>query len=266
MNLYWVYDYPTWVLFIALIALMMGISILGVFTLRRWTDRLLNISENDNSVISEYLSVTGVFFGLVLGMVAVGAWDAYGDASQTADDEASIMATLYRSVALLPDADAGPLKSAVRDYASVVIKQEWPAQQSGIAPAQGDAVISRIGKLIYALPADTPRQQMMLTTAVNRYYALVEARRHRVSAVASAQLPGSLWWVVIMSTFIILSLSLLMHIGNRRLDIIVNMLMAILTGSILAFIIAMDNPFRGEISVSSEPYKLIQERLMEAQI
>jgi hypothetical protein len=39
-------------------------------------------------------------------------------------------------------------------------------------------------------------------------------------------------------------------------------LMSLLMGTVMAFVIAMDNPYRGELSVSSLPYQLIYERLM----
>ncbi len=262
MNMYWVYDYPNWMLFLGLITLFSAFSIIGIFTIREWTDKMLGMTSEDNGVVSEYMGVTGVFFGLVLGMVAVGAWEAYGNAQIMAETEASELGKLYRSVALLPEADGAPLKVEVRRYARVVIDEEWPAQQKGITSSIGDKVVTRIGKMIYALPTDTPKQEIMTSAAVDRYFELVDARRHRIESVAGTRLPGSLWWVVIAATFIMLSLSMLMHLPNRKLDIVLNLLMSLLTGSIMAFIIAMDNPFRGELSVSASAYELIHDRLM----
>jgi Protein of unknown function (DUF4239) len=262
MSLYWVYDYPNWMLFLAMIGFFSGLTVVGIYTFRPWTDKFLGITGEDNGTVSEYMSVTGVFFGLVLGMVAVGAWDAFGEASATAETEASAMASLYRSVAFLPQDRAAPLTAEVKKYATIVIKSEWRQQQRGIVPASGDAVMTRIGKLIYALPVVTAKDEIATSAATDKYFALVEARRHRIEAVNSSHLPGSLWWVVIASTVIILSLSLLMHVQNRRLDIALNVLMSVLVGTILSFIIAMDNPFRGELSVSAAPYQLIQDRLM----
>jgi hypothetical protein len=262
MNFYWVYSIPTWLLFVSLIGLFGVLSVIGLHTIRPWSDKALGICGDDNNVVSEYMGMTGIFFSLVLGMVAIGAWDAYGTAAATADAEASAMATLYRSADLMPAAVGNPLAAEIRSYARTVIDQEWVEQQSGIIPAAGDAVITRIGQLIYALPADTAKQEIMASATVDRYYELVAARRHRIEAVNSTKLPGSLWWVVLASNFIILSMSMLMHMPNRKLDIAINIMMSVLTGSILSFIIAMDNPFRGEISVPAASYELIYQRLM----
>ncbi len=265
MHFYWVYDYPTWMLFAGLILLFVVASVTSIFTLRPWTDRKLDVTGDDNGTVSEYLGVTGIFFGLVLGMVAVGAWESYKTAENSATTEATSLAALYRSIALIPDERNMQAKAEIRRYAHTVINVEWPKQQKGIAPTDGDAVMTSLGQAIYALPTETPKQEIEVGQAVSLYFDLVTARRQRIQSVASSELPSALWWVVIASTGILISLSMLMHLPNRKLDITINVLMSILTGSILSFIIAMDNPYRGEISVSSEPYQLIVDRLMTAQ-
>jgi len=262
MNLNWVYAYPTWALFVGLVFLFMALTVGGIFLLRPWTDKLLGITSEDNGIVSEYMGITGVFFGLVLGMVAVGAWESYGAAKMAAQSEASQMDKLYRSVALLPDSDGGQLKAKVRLYAEVVIKHEWPEQTKGKPPSAGERVISEIGQMIYALPTDTSKQEITTAVAVDRYFELIDARKHRVQSVNGMHLPGSLWWVVVAATFIIISLSMLLHLPNRKLDIAINLLMSLLMGSILGFIIAMDNPFMGDLSVDAKAYQQILDGVM----
>jgi hypothetical protein len=63
-----------------------------------------------------------------------------------------------------------------------------------------------------------------------------------------------------------LMMTWLLRINNKRLDIIINLLTGTMMGTVLAFIVAMDNPYRGEISVSSESFQLIYERLMEGHL
>ncbi len=262
MRMYWIYDYPTWALFVGMILFFACLSLSGVLLFRQWSDKQFEVSDQDNAIISDFLSINGVFFGLVLGMVAVGAWDSFQTAGATVSREASQLATLYRSVAMLPPAQAEPLKAAVRNYTDIVTTQEWPTQQQGEAPRQGDRAITAIGRLLYALPITDPRDELSVAASTDRYYALIEARRDRIDQAANSALPLSLWWVMIASTLIILLFSLLLRIDNRRLDIAINLLMSALTGSILAFIVAMDNPFRGELSVSPHPYEIVRDNLM----
>ncbi len=261
--MYWVYDYPNWMLFVGLILFFAVLSVIGIFTFRKWTDRALGLTADDNSIVSEYLGVMGVFFGLVLGMVAVGAWDAYKSADAVVSDEAAALGAFYRSAKLIPDTGAAALQSEIRTYAETVITQEWPQQRLGIAPRDGDAIITRIGNLLYAIPVENGRDEIAIGAATDQYFHLVHARRARIQSVAASALPGGLWWVVIASTGIIMLLSMLMHIKNQKLDIVLNLLLSMLTGSILAFIIAMDNPYRGELSISSQAYQLIYDRLMQ---
>ncbi len=266
MNLYWIYDYPTWLLFVGLIIFFVVLSVTGILTLRYWTDDVLKVTTEDNATISEYMGVTGVFFGLVLGMVAVGSWESYQQANETAIHEASQIDVFYSTIALMPIERSPALKAAIQEFVQTIINQDWPKQRQGILPDDSENDVRKIGKLLFKLPVETPKDEILLGAAVEHYYGMVQARRERLQSVASSKLPGSLWWVVVASTGIIICLSMLMKIDNLRLDIMINLLMSILTGSILGFIIAMDNPYRGEISVSPQPYQQILEDMLQDQV
>jgi hypothetical protein len=262
MNIYWVYNIPTWQLFILIIGVFVAITMGGMFTLRKWTDRWFGTDAETNDIVGQFLGFTGVFYGILLGMVAVGAWESYGEADDAARNEASHLASFYADVARLPAVSAYPLKTEVKYYTKVVIDQEWPQQRNGIAPIDGDAIMAKIGRMLYQTPVSTTNEEIALEEAVGEYNEVIQARRHRVQSVISTSLPGSLWWVLCITTIAVISLSMLFRIDNARLDFSLNLLLSVLTGSIIAFIIAMDNPYRGEISVSAEAYQLIFDRLM----
>ena len=203
-----------------------------------------------------------MFFGLVIGMVALGTWEAFKSAQTAVSSEASAVASLYRSVDLMPDENAQPLRDAVRGYTSFVVDSEWPEQRRGVSPEGGEVHVAEIGRLLYALSADTPEKEAKFNVALANYYHFIEMRRERVHSVQVTRLPAGLWWVVVSSTVILISLSMLMHIANLRLDIAINVLMSFLTGSVLAFIIAMDNPYRGELSVSPDAFEALLQHQM----
>jgi hypothetical protein len=52
-------------------------------------------------------------------------------------------------------------------------------------------------------------------------------------------------------------------IENRRFDLLINTLSGILLGALIFWIAAMDNPFRGEYSVSSEAFELLLKGVMK---
>jgi Protein of unknown function (DUF4239) len=262
MNLYWLYDIPTWALFILIIGLVCTIAVAGCLILRQKFDRWLSLTEETNELVGHFLSFTGVFYGIILGLVAVGAWETYNDAGARVDTEAARLAALYRDVTQLPEPYRGDLQLQVRMYTSAVIDKEWAHQRVGEPPAEGDRPMSSIGAKLFAVPITTKNVEVTVTEAARQFNSLVEARRARIQSVGAA-IPGSLWYVLVVGTMIIIVMTWMLNIANKRLDVAINLLMGSLMGTVLAFIIAMDNPYRGELSVSSAPYQLIYDRLME---
>jgi hypothetical protein len=261
MNFYWLYDIPTWALFAFVNSVTCLISLIGCLILRDRVDRWLGLDAQSNDVIAHFLSFTGVFYGIIFGLVAVGAWETYNNANDRAEHEAAALGALYRNITQLPEPYRDEVQMLTRTYAWQVVNQEWPDQQRGQAPASGDGTLTKLGALIFAVPATTPNREIAVAQAAAQYTTLIEARRARIQSVSSA-LPGSLWWVIIIGTFINILMTWILSIENRRLDVVVNLLMSLLMGTVMAFVIAMDNPYRGELSVSAAPYQLIYERLM----
>jgi hypothetical protein len=69
--------------------------------------------------------------------------------------------------------------------------------------------------------------------------------------------------VLFVGAFIVTVLTWLLVIDNKKLDVAVNVLCGVLLGSLIFLIAAMDNPFRGEFSVSSEPFQLLIDGVMK---
>jgi hypothetical protein len=265
MDFYWLYDIPTWALFSLIIGILCTVAISGCLFLRDRFDKWLGLDEQSNEIVGHFLSFTGVFYGLVLGLVAVGAWETYNSADKFVQDESARLAALYRDVSQLPDPYKGRLQSAVRDYTKAVIINEWPDQQTGKPPSAGDGPMTVLAEQLFSVPATTLNVQIIVAEAGRQLNSLVEARRTRIQSATTA-IPNSLWYVLIMGSMIVLVMTWLLRINSKKLDIVINTLSGALMGTVLSFIIAMDNPYRGELSVSSDPYKLIYERLMAGEV
>jgi hypothetical protein len=261
MDFYWLYNIPTWQLFALINGIVCCVSLIGCIVLRDQTDIMLGLGEESNEVVGHFLSFTGIFYGIIFGLVAVGAWDTYNNANERAEQEAATLGSFYRNITQLPEPHRSEVQLMARRYTWDVIHREWPNQQKGIAPSTGDRILTDLAAKLYAVPATTPNIQITLSQSVSQFSQLVEARRARIQSTNSA-LPGSLWWVIIIGTMINIGMTWILSIKNKRLDIAVNLLMSLLMGTVMAFVIAMDNPYRGELSVSAQPYELIYQRLM----
>ena len=72
MTLYWIYDIPNWLLGILIVAIFVATSVTGLVLSRPLARRLLNGSSLDNDVVSWVFAGIGVFYGLAIGLIAVG--------------------------------------------------------------------------------------------------------------------------------------------------------------------------------------------------
>jgi hypothetical protein len=262
MSFYWLYDIPTWALFIIVVGLLVSVSLLGCLVLRTRFDRWLGLTEGTNDLVGHFLAFTGAFYGIMLGLVAVGAWETFNGASAAVDKEASTLAALYRDVMQLPSPQDGLGQAYLRAYSWKVINREWPDQRVGLTPRSAEEEVNALGSIISGVDATLPRNQVLMAESLRQYNNLLEARRNRIQSTQGA-LPAGLWFVIIFGALINLVMTWLLDIPNVRLDVFINVLMAALLGSVLSFIIAMDNPYRGELSVSADPIMAVYHSVMD---
>jgi hypothetical protein len=91
---------------------------------------------------------------------------------------------------------------------------------------------------------------------------LIDYRRLRIDAVDSS-LSGTMWWVIWVGAVISIGVAYFYNIQDARLHVILVALMSGFLAMVLFMIVINDRPFFGHVSVSSEPYKLILDRLID---
>ena len=96
MNSYWVYNLPNWAFATLTICAYLSFGLAGLFLTRKLVRKLHRIDHSHNDIVSYYLAAVTVFYGITLGLVAVGTWNTYADISGKIDSEAQVIASIYR--------------------------------------------------------------------------------------------------------------------------------------------------------------------------
>ena len=91
---------------------------------------------------------------------------------------------------------------------------------------------------------------------------VVELRRIRLRSVL-AGLPAPLWSVMLVGAFISIALTWFFDMKSRSMHFWMTVMFSGLLGTLIFLLAAMDNPFRGELSVGPEAFKLVYEQLMK---
>ena len=76
-------------------------------------------------------------------------------------------------------------------------------------------------------------------------------------------LSSSLWALVLIGAMISIAVSWAFHVKNRRMHIWMTTLVSALLGLMVFLLAAMDHPFMGKLSVSSEAFRIVYETLMK---
>ena len=258
----WLYNLPTSVLYILVIGTLVLISLVGAVKMRGRFDRWMELDFELNNIVGYFLSFTGAFYGIMLGLVAVGAWETYNEFEAAAEKEAAVVASLYRDVTYLPSPHDGYAQAQLKSYAWDVINLEWPEQRQGNSPYSARAAVDQLASEIYMVQPKTSSEEISTAEAASALNSLLEARRYRVEA-SDQRLPTSLWVVILVGALLNISMTWMISIKSQAMDIMVNVTMATLLGTVLAFIISVDNPFRGEISVSPDLMRRVYHDIMD---
>ena len=258
---YWLYDIPIGAMAALFCAVCMLFTWGGVLLLRPWILRWLGPQPGLNDFVSYFLSAYGVFYGLMLGLIAVATYQNFSNVESTVGKEATSIAALYRDLSAYPEPVRGRLQKHVHGYVDFLIDEAWPAQQQGNMHPGGTPRITALHHDLLAFEPTSRRDEIVHAETLRQFNTFLEARYQRLQSVTTA-LSSVLWWVVGIGAALNLSLLWFFSIEKLTAHLALSGLLSLFVGLMLFFIAAMDNPFRGEESVSTDPYKLVRQRLM----
>jgi hypothetical protein len=262
MNFYWVYDLPNWLFFLITVTFFIVFALCGAFLFSSKLEKMLGLTKEHNSIVSIFLGLSGVFYGITLGLIAVGTFENFNSTEDKVTNESSALAALYRDVTMLENPESKTLAATLKKYTLFVVNEAWPLQRKGIVPKGGTAIIDSFQMQFAKYIPVTDKDKIVYAEVFDQFNVLIEKRRLRLNAV-NASLPSTIWLILFLGAFVNIILTWLLVIQNKKLDIMVNILSGALLGSLIFLIAAMDNPFRGEFSVSADSFQLLLDGLMK---
>ena len=195
MSFYWIYNLPNWLMFICGISVTMAATFLSVVFTQKWAKRVMGQYSEANDMVGLYYSAIGVFYGLALGLIAVGVWEAFSNISEQTDREAASLGAMYRIVSNYPEPEKSQFQAQFKDYTRYIIDEAWSLQQKGENPVGAIPKVVAIQKYLSAFEPKTQAQIVLHNTALYKFDELTQLGRLRLQSV-SAGLPPVLWWVV----------------------------------------------------------------------
>jgi hypothetical protein len=261
MTLYWIYDLQNWALCLLIASVFLLVSLIGLFATRPLVRKLLGPSGHCNDMVSYFFAGIGVFYGLALGLIAVGTWENYTEIDGVVSTEAAALASLYRDLDGYPQPMRGRLEGMMRDYTRLVIEKEWPAHKKGEALEDGDAKLDLFEDEVMKFEPTKESEKIIQGEVLRSLDTVQEQRRLRLQSVPSG-LPAALWSVVLVGAVLNIALTYLFWTDNLGMHALLVGMLAIFIALLVFLTAAMDNPFRGEFSISSEAFQGVLDNVM----
>jgi hypothetical protein len=258
----WAYEMSPLQLALMMVAGIEAVSLICLLLTRRFILPHLHFHDGINDAISGTVQTIGVFYGITVGLIAVGVWNTNSNASDLVSREAASIGSLYRDVSGYPAPVRDRLQLALRKYTHFVIEQTWPAQKEGRILDGGTLILDDFQSTLYTFEPTTAGQGALHSETLSAYNKLVEYRRLRIDAVGGG-LSGVMWWVIWIGAAISIGVAYVYKIEDLKIHVALVALMAGFLAIVLFMIVINDKPFFGHVSISSEPYRLILEKLMD---
>ncbi|KVU21807.1 DUF4239 domain-containing protein [Burkholderia ubonensis] len=247
------YNIPAAAMGALIVTATLAAALLGYAAFRRVLPA--RIDAEQRGMIVAMLSAVTTINSLLVAFSAVSVWSSYQAATDTVAAEAACATELSRDLAAFRVAGTGAdaARRALADYLARVVDDEWPQmQQHGRADPRAEAAFDRMFAAINRVTPADERERVLLAQAMARANEMVKYRQAHLQNLESA-MPGTLWAVMLVSSS--LSLLLLYALPGTRFNVGLVSIWAVTLGLAFFFVLAVDRPFAGEVSVSAAPIR-----------
>jgi hypothetical protein len=251
MIINWIYSTPTLLWGATMVVFFSGAACVGLIVFHRLVHVELRRAHNELAGFT--VAIISVTYAVLLAFIAIATWEAFADAGQIVQNEADYVGAIYRDTQGLPPQMGQDIRSDLRLYVDTVVEKEWPEQRLGITPEAGWAPLYKLHRSIATMrPADLGEAviEAELLRTLNELYRV---RASRLSAV-EGHIPPVIWWIIFIGGAITTGYTYLFGFEDFRLHLVMTAAVAASLTLVVVLIIALDWPFRGEVSVSPDAF------------
>jgi hypothetical protein len=259
----WIYNNPTWLWGTLLVAIFTAAACGGLLIFHRLVHVSLRRAHNDLAGFT--VAIISVLYAVLLAFIAIATWESFSRASDIVENESDYAGGMYLDTAGLPDAKGLEIRHALEKYVDVVIKVEWPIQRDGNTPDQGWKPLRDLATAIATIHPQNSGEAVIEAELLKSWNQLYDARSARLSAV-QGHVPGVIWCIVFFGAAITTAYTYFFGFENFGMHMAMTATVAATLAMVIVMIIALDWPFRGQISVSADPFIMTQQSWADAPI
>lgn len=218
------------------------------------------VGTSEDFTLDSVNVLIGLLFSIVLAFVIGSVLVDYDHARSEAQREANAIGAIYGFAWGIPETAQSTWKRAARQYAILVINEDWPLMQQQQASENAWTALTALRDHIYALDAANDREQSLQDKAMDKVQEIYDARRTRVDLV-HAGIPDFLWYTLLGGAVLVVFFPLLTkpHLTSRLL-IAVGIQGAVIAGA-LYLVTVLNHPYSGTYRVEPNAFQILVGRL-----
>ncbi len=241
-------------LFLLAIAAATAFAITGVWLGRRLLRS--RVADGHHEVLGVLLQTGGTLHAVFLAFLVVAVWQSYDSARTNVAEEASALATLYRSSAAMEPAMGKALRKLTRDYARAVVQKEWTVQaETGGVSTEARAAGLAMYRLFGREDPTARQNNAAIDGAALAIISQIQSDRNKRTLQAGASLPTVIWFAAIGSGAIVLSMSFFLFMRQAAPQMIVTSILASTIALLLSITFVLSRPFAGPMALHPEPFQ-----------
>jgi len=259
------YSHSTWVVALVVVSVWTGLSLLGLYLFHRLVD--VHTRHKDTETVGLTYAIVAVVYAVLIAFIVVDVFETFAKGDEVATAEANKLSNLMLVSAGLPPQTAEAIRGDLDKYIDIVTKSEWPSQQAG---KLGDAVfepgwttLAHLSMRLAEFEPATAGQNVNKGEMLRSMNELMKARRSRVLA-AGEHLPDVVWQILLLAGGVAVFYTYLFGAHSFRIHLAITGLISATIALVFVLIIALDYPFRGEVSVGDEAFVGVKATAMGA--
>jgi hypothetical protein len=253
---HFIYSTPTWLWGAIVVMCFVTMASIGLTIFNRFVSVEVRRAHNDLAGFT--VAIVAVTYAVLLAFIAVATWETYSRAQEIVEREAAFVGNIYRDTVGLPGDVGIGIRADLKDYIRMVVEEEWPEQQNGETPSSAWTPLYKLHAAIVTLRPENQGEAVVEAELLKTLNDLYAARANRISA-AEGHIPEVVWWLILLGGMITTGYVYLFGFHSFRMHLTMTAAISASLALVVVLIMALDWPFRGEVSISSDAFVKVQQ-------
>ncbi len=247
----WIYNTPTWLWGSVFLLAWTGAACIGLTVFHKLVH--IEIRKAHNELAGFTVAVVAVVYAVLLAFIAIATWESFTSAQEIVDNEADYVGNIYRDTRGLTPEAGQAVRDDLNEYVNDVVNNEWPLQHRGETPQSGWAPLHKLHDTIVTMQPQNAGEAVVQAELLRTLNELYKARESRLSAV-EGHIPEVIWWIIFLGGALVVGYTYFFGFHDFRMHLAMTAVVTASLGLVVVLIIALDWPFRGEVSITPEAF------------